>query len=147
MVDGQWHSDQKKRARGACKAWGAVYFAIVFDSNDPIQCLHPKSGVVRLVMFRILTFSLEVHGSSADLRHSTVGHISGQGDKVATLRKPEGLSDLSTKYKHPSWRRSGWTLWRSTLSGIYHGEYSRHASGYYGARWVLLIPSSLPPTN
>lgn len=66
-----------------------------------IQCLHPKSGLVKLIFFicRLLTFSFEVTGSSVGLGRSTVEHLLVRGDKVvATLRKPEALSDLSAKY-------------------------------------------------
>jgi NAD(P)-dependent dehydrogenase (short-subunit alcohol dehydrogenase family) len=75
----------------------------LFNSTLAIQfkCLHPKSGLVRLTfsICRVLTFWLEVTGSSVGLGRCTVEHLLAQGEKVvATLRKPSALSDLSAKY-------------------------------------------------
>ena len=74
---------------------------LTLKSNDPIQCLRPKSGLVRLYIFfySVLTFPLEVTGSSVGLGRGTVEHLLEQGEKVvATLRKPSAISDLSAKY-------------------------------------------------
>lgn len=80
------------------------YSPTIYDTKSPTKC-HLKFGLVSLISYILFCDSVaheyvsKVTGASSGMGRAMTDYVLSQGDiAVATLRKPEAISDLTTMY-------------------------------------------------